>query len=120
MWTACDNNTPDVENSTIASARNTLAGLSNPHGFHVVAMSPAGVSFNASCSSDQNIVTLVEKFFLGGRNSRQRKLVVDIGNTPAHNSKLTRNFFEHNPLKRLPHPSHSPDISPSDFYPFGK
>jgi hypothetical protein len=29
-------------------------------------------------------------------------------------------FFKHNTLKRLPHPPYSPDISPWDFYLFGK
>jgi transposase len=33
---------------------------------------------------------------------------------------VTENVFEHNPLKRLPDPPYSPDISPSDFYLFGK
>jgi hypothetical protein len=33
---------------------------------------------------------------------------------------MTRNFFEHNPLKRFPHPPDSPDISPLDFYLFEK
>jgi hypothetical protein len=38
----------------------------------------------------------------------------------CHNLKMTQNFFEHNPLNRLPHPLYSPDISPSNFYLFGK
>jgi hypothetical protein len=33
---------------------------------------------------------------------------------------MTWNFSEHNPLKRLPHPSCSPDISPSNYCLFGK
>jgi hypothetical protein len=33
---------------------------------------------------------------------------------------MTQNFFEHSPLKRLVHLLYSPDISPSDFYLFGK
>jgi hypothetical protein len=33
---------------------------------------------------------------------------------------VTQNFFGHNPLKRLVHPSCSCDISPSDFSLFGK
>jgi hypothetical protein len=40
-----------------------------------------------------------------------KKLMVHLGNAPAHNSRMTRNFFEHNPLKRLPYPPYSPDIS---------
>jgi hypothetical protein len=48
-----------------------------------------------------------------------KKLMVHFGNAPAHNSRMTRNFFEHNPLKRLPHPPCSLDIYLSDFYLFG-
>jgi hypothetical protein len=33
---------------------------------------------------------------------------------------VTQNFFEHNPLKRFPHPPYSQDISLSDFSLFGK
>jgi transposase len=52
--------------------------------------------------------------------SNAKKIVVDIDNASAHNARVTRNFFEHNPLKRLRHPPYSRDISPSDFYLFGK
>jgi hypothetical protein len=45
---------------------------------------------------------------------------VHIDNAPTHNSKTTQNFFGQNPLKKLSHPSYSRDISPSDFYLFGK
>jgi transposase len=38
----------------------------------------------------------------------------------AYNARVTENFLKHNPLKRLPNPPYSPDISPSDFYLFGK
>jgi histone-lysine N-methyltransferase SETMAR len=33
---------------------------------------------------------------------------------------MTQHFLEHNLLKRLSQPPYSPDISPSDFYRFGK
>jgi hypothetical protein len=64
-------------------------------------------------------VPLVQSFFhLAGVQGK--KLMVHVDNAPAHNSRTTRNFLEHNPLKRLPHPTDSPDISPSDFCLFGK
>jgi transposase len=47
-------------------------------------------------------------------------LVVHIDNASARNVRVTQNFFEHNPLKRLPQPPYSPDISPSDFSLFEK
>jgi histone-lysine N-methyltransferase SETMAR len=46
--------------------------------------------------------------------------MVHVDNAPAHNSTMTRNFFEHNQLKKLSHPPDSPDISASDFCLFGK
>jgi hypothetical protein len=46
--------------------------------------------------------------------------MVHVDNAPDHNSRMTRNVFEHNPLKMLPYPSYSLDISPSDFYRFWK
>jgi hypothetical protein len=33
---------------------------------------------------------------------------------------MTQHFFGHNPPKRLPHIPYSPEISPSDFFLFGK
>jgi hypothetical protein len=62
---------------------------------------------------------LVEKIFPAGWNARGRKQVVHIDNAPAHNSRMTQNFFRHNPLKRPAHPPYSLGISPSDFYLFG-
>jgi histone-lysine N-methyltransferase SETMAR len=60
------------------------------------------------------------KFLSIWLESKAKELMVHVGNAPAHNSKMTRNLFEHNPLKRLLHPPSSPDISPSDFYLFKK
>jgi hypothetical protein len=52
--------------------------------------------------------------------SRAKKLVVPIDNAAADNAKVTQSLFEPSPLKRLPQPLYSRDISPSDFYLFGK
>jgi hypothetical protein len=60
------------------------------------------------------------KFLSIWLESKAKELRVHVGNTPAHNSKMTQQFFEYNPLKRLPHPPYSPDIFPSDFCLFGK
>jgi histone-lysine N-methyltransferase SETMAR len=120
IWTARDENTPEVENRTVASRKSMLTVLWNPHGFHVVTMLPPRASFTAPWLIDGNLVPLLDKFFPTGWSPGQRKLVVHIDNAAVHNSKMTQNFFDRNPLKRLPHPPYSPDISPSDFYLFGK
>jgi hypothetical protein len=46
--------------------------------------------------------------------------MVRVDNAPDHSSRMTRNFFEHDTMLRLPDPPYSPDISPSDFCRFGK
>jgi hypothetical protein len=63
---------------------------------------------------------LLEKLFPAGWSAGRRKLVVHVDNALARNSRMTQNLFGHYPLKRLSHPSDSPNISPSDFYLFGK
>jgi histone-lysine N-methyltransferase SETMAR len=80
-------------------------------------MLPPRASFNATWFIEQNLVPLLDAFFRNGPDPTQRKFVVhiDIENASAPNARVTQNFFEHNPLKRLPHPPYSPDISPSDF-----
>jgi hypothetical protein len=120
IWTARDENAPEVANRTIATRKSMLTVLWNSHGFHVVTMLSPGASLNATWFIEQNLVRLLDAFFPNGPDPMQRKLVVHIANASAHNARVTQNFFEHNPLKRLPHPPYSPDISPSDFYLFGK
>jgi hypothetical protein len=114
IWIARDENTSEAENRIIASKKTMLTVLWNLHGFHVVTMLPSGELFNVLWFIDQDLVPLVQSFFASGWSPRQ-KMIVHIDNAPAHNSRMTRNFFEHNPLRRLLHPPYSPDISPSDF-----
>jgi hypothetical protein len=47
-------------------------------------------------------------------------MVVHVDNAPVHHSKMIQNFFEHSPLKKFPYPLDLPDISPLNFYLFGK
>jgi hypothetical protein len=60
---AGDENTPEVENRTIASTKIMPMVLLNLRSFHFVTMLPPGESFNASCFIDQNLVPLVQIFF---------------------------------------------------------
>jgi hypothetical protein len=91
----------------------------NLYGYHVVTMLPPRTLFNASWFIDVNLVPLVEKFFPAGWSTRQRKLVVNIDNALADISRMTQNVFGR-PVKRLPHPFHSLDISSFDVYLCGK
>jgi hypothetical protein len=97
-----------------------LTVLRNPHTPHVVTMLPSRVSFNTSWFIGENLVSLLETFFLAWWSARRRKLLLDIDNAPVHNSRIAQNSFGRNPLKRLLYPPYSPEISPSNFYLSGK
>jgi hypothetical protein len=83
-------------------------------------MIPPGASFNPPWLIGGNFVPLLDKFFPAEWSAGQRKLVVHVDNVPVHRSRMTQDSFERNPLKRRPHPPYFPDVSPSDFYVFGK
>jgi hypothetical protein len=83
-------------------------------------MLPLRASFNEPWFIDGNLFPVFEGFFSAVWSARRRKQVVHIDNTPSHNSRMTQSVFGHNPLKRLPHPSNSFDISPPDLCLFEK
>jgi hypothetical protein len=90
------------------------------YGFHAVTLVSSRALLNASRFVGRNLAPLVKKFFSAEWSAERRKLVVHIDNPPAHNSRMTQSSYGQNPLKRLQHPSYSPDISPSDFSLFEK
>jgi hypothetical protein len=47
-------------------------------------------------------------------------MVVHFDNATSNTAKRTIDYLRANRLMRAPHPALSPDLAPSDFYPFGK
>jgi hypothetical protein len=83
-------------------------------------MLPAGASFSVSWFINGNLVLLLKKFFPVRWTERRKKLGMHIHNAPTHNSRMIQDLSGNHLLRRLPHPSYSPDISPSNFCLFGK
>ncbi|KAH0802208.1 histone-lysine N-methyltransferase SETMAR-like protein [Histomonas meleagridis] len=50
----------------------------------------------------------------------KRKVVVHMDNATPHRSNEIKKFATKNGLFLCPHPAFSQDLTPSDFYPFGK
>jgi hypothetical protein len=80
---------------------NMLTVFWNSHGFHVVTTWPPRGSRNASWSIEQKLMTLIATFFELGWNPGQRKLSVNLDKAAPHNSRMTHNWREHEPLRRL-------------------
>jgi hypothetical protein len=132
IWTARDENAPEVANRTIVTSKSTLTAdcvIESPWvPFHVVTVLPPGASFNATWFIEQNLGPLLcvtRSSRMADRlefNAKKFVVHIDIDNASASNARVSQNFFEHNPLKRLRHSLYSSDISLSDFcfYLFGK
>jgi hypothetical protein len=110
----------EVKNRTVSSRKSMLTVFWNSHGFHLVTILLPRPSFHVVWLIDGNLIPLLDKFFPAEWNARERKLVMHMDNAPIYNSRVTQDFFGHNPVKILPHPPYSPDIWPLDFYLFGK
>jgi hypothetical protein len=67
-----------------------------------------------------NIVALlVSVCYPNGRKLLERKCVAHFDNAPIHSAKVVTEKLEEGNLKRMPHPSYRPDISPGKLFPFG-
>jgi histone-lysine N-methyltransferase SETMAR len=49
----------------------------------------------------------------------QNKLWVHSDNALPHTAKMSWNYIGLHRMKQAPHPPYSPDLTPSDFFPFG-
>jgi hypothetical protein len=71
IWTAWDDNKPEIENRIIPSRKCVPTGLWNTSGFRIMTMLHARASFNAPSFIDQNSIAFVDKFFaLGGTTNK--------------------------------------------------
>jgi transposase len=119
MWTASHSSVLDYEKPSIQTEKYMFTIFWNPHGFHVIEMLDADVSFNAHYMVNTILTKLISNLYVDGRVQGGTRLTIHMDNAKPHNAKVTIQFIEDNRMKRLPHPAYSPDIAPSDFYLFG-
>jgi hypothetical protein len=76
-------------------------------------------SYNTLCFLSDILEPLTLAVFSNGRKPHFRQLSLQLDNCGVHHSKASENFVAENSIIRVPHPSYSPDLAPSDFWPFG-
>jgi hypothetical protein len=92
-----------------------LVGSRNPQSF--------------SCAQSYNIYTafftddVMPSLIENGRPRTRREMLKDwlihMNNVRRHNSGRAQRYIEASRAERRPHPAHSPDLAPSDFFLFG-
>jgi hypothetical protein len=125
MWTAPGKIVVDRERHTVQSLKFMLTVVWNPIGFHV----PCSMfhvlkglhkwrKFNAQYYTNDNLVAISDWRRQTGE-TRLNKLWMHSDNARPHTAKISRDYIGLNQMKQAPHPSYSPDLTPSDFFLFG-
>jgi hypothetical protein len=92
----------------------------NHSGFHVVTTLRKELKFNTGYDTyTTQILERIRNWWKVQRAGSTRKLVVHWNNARFHTVKLTMDFMDANRMTQAPHPAHSPDLAPSDFFLFG-
>jgi hypothetical protein len=88
--------------------------------FRVIRVLPKGAHFEATYFRD-NILDEIDCIHpTGNAEDDRQSLVLHFDNARPHTIRCTNVYFRENGMTRVPHPSLSPDLVPSDFYLFGK
>jgi hypothetical protein len=66
------------------------------------------------------LAAIVERRPAGTTEDGRRKMVLHFDNASSHTACFTTEYMHQNHLCRAPQPPFSPDLTPSDFYLFGK
>jgi hypothetical protein len=90
----------------------------NPRGFHLIKVLEKDCKFNA-CYYIAEIFEPLSQSHSIEAASNERKLLVHADNMRLHTANLSTQHFNKNRMKSAPHPPHSPDLAPSDFFSSG-
>jgi hypothetical protein len=90
----------------------------NLRGFHLIKVLEKSCKFNAGYYIAEILKPLSQWCSIEAVGNK-RKLLVHADNARRHTDKLSTQYFNENRMKSAPHPPHSPDLAPSDFYLFG-
>jgi hypothetical protein len=90
----------------------------NRRRFHLSKVVEKGRKFNAGHYIAEILESLSQWRSIEAAGN-ERKLLVHADNARPHTAKLSTQYFNENGMKSAPHPPHSPDLAPPDFYLFG-
>jgi hypothetical protein len=117
VWRPRDEKSPKETDTQFNQKKFMLTIIWNPCGFHLIKVLEKGRKFNAGY-----YITGVSEPFSQWHSieaaGNERKRVAHANNARPHTAKLSTQYFNDNRMKLAPHPPHSLDLAPSDFYRF--
>lgn len=81
---------------------------------------PKGIKFNQEYFITNILDEICQFIHHGDHNIRIKQFILHMDNSRIHNGSKTSEFLSDHRLKRVDHPAYSPDLSPCDFWLFGR
>ena len=120
MWMEEGDEPPTRARKMINAQKVLITIFWSPRGFPVVEALPKGQKFNSRYMTDVIIPALIEDSRSAPRSYSRHSSLIHMDNATPHKAKKTVESLEANKFMRVEQPAFSPDLSPSDFYLFGR
>ena len=120
QWLPAGQKRPLRTRKTIASKKTMFSIFFSLRGFLVVKTLPPGKKFNSQFMQDIVIPELCSNMKKFRVKNGAKGTFLHMDNATCHKSKSTQNKIALSGIKTIPHPPYSPDLSPCDFWLFGR
>jgi histone-lysine N-methyltransferase SETMAR len=118
MWTLSRDDVVTKSRHDIQSKQLMFTIIWNPSGFYVISRLPNYSKMNSVYFVTNIFIPIEQAIFPGGKAPHERRRVVHFDSYSVHTSRISTEWFEEHSILRMPHPPHSPELAPSDFYCF--
>jgi hypothetical protein len=88
-------------------------------GIHSLIDVPKAITYNSAFLCDIVVTDLVRDICSHSRRKSLKGIYIHLDNARPQNSKPAAECLSRTKANRVPHPAHSPDFAPSDFFLFG-
>ena len=119
-WMAQGEKMQTIPKQTIGSKKSMFSIFFSMRGFIVVKVLPQDHKFDSDFMTNIIIPEIVTQMHEFRPKMGPKDIYLHMDNAPCHNAKVTTTKIESFEMRRIPHPPYSPDISPCDFWLFGK
>jgi transposase len=118
MWTLSRDNMATKPRQQIQCKKFMFPIIWNPTGFYVVERFPNDTKMNSAYFVTNTLTPLEKAIFPQRRAPHQKRLAIHLDNWSIHTSRASTEWLGEYGMRRMPQPSYSPDLAPSDFYLF--
>jgi hypothetical protein len=103
----------------IETEKRIISAIWSSSGIHSPPALNKGMKYNSQYFYQHVIPDIQQTICSSIRSKTLKDIVLHLGNSPTHNSRLSSENIEFSAVQRVPHPFDGPDLAPSEFFLFG-